>query len=140
MRRIIWALLFAAASVGFMALPAGADASTTNNSQDPNIILAFDFSDNSVAAAVSNGPFNIITDVLTLDGSTAGGVVRMIAVAPANSGEPNLKCDYQSVQQGEVECAFNFTTSGVWQVRTEWSDNSKDAVLSYSVTDLRVGN
>lgn len=137
MRRTLLAACFLAASLGFLALPAGADTAT--NSPDAPVLLAFDFSDNSQAAAVSNGTFNIITDVIALTGQ-GGGIVRMIAVSPAGSGLPNLVCDFQPVQQGQVECGFNFTTNGVWRVRAEWTDVKADPIQVVSVTDLRVAN
>jgi hypothetical protein len=137
MRRTLLAASLLAASLGFMALPAGADTPTT--SVDPPVLLAFDFSDNSQPAAVSNGTFNVITDVLALTGH-GGGIVRMVAVSPSDSGQPNLVCAYQPVQQGQVECGFNFTTNGVWQVRAEWTDVKADAVQVVSITDLRVSN
>ena len=140
MRRTLLAGLFLAASLGFAALPAGADtATTTTTTSVPPVIIAFDFSDNTQPAAVSNGAFNIIADVLPLTVS-GGGVVRMVAVAPAASGVSNQVCVFQAVQQGQVECAFKFTTNGVWRVRAEWSDSTKDSIQVVSVTDLRVTN
>lgn len=141
MRRTFLAALFLAAGLGFVALPAGADTSTTTSLElNPPVILSFDFSDNTQSAAVSNGSFNIITDVLTLTGGHSGGIVRMVAEAPANSGDANLVCDFQPVQQGQVECGFKFTTNGVWRVRAEWTDVAGDAIQAISFTDLRVGN
>ncbi len=137
MRRTLLAALFLAASLGFVALPAGAD--TVSTSSNPAVLLAFDFSDNTQPAAVSDGTFNIITDVLALTGR-GGGLVRMVAIAPNGSGLSNLVCDFQPVQQGQVECGFNFTTNGVWRVRAEWTDVKADPVQVVSYTDLRVTN
>jgi hypothetical protein len=134
MRRVLLAALFVACSVGFVAIPSGADLSIQNS-----VVLSFDFSDNSVPAAANNGAanFNVIADVLP---EHTGGVVRMVAVAPAAVNEPNLICPYQPVQQSEVECSFNFSADGVWQIRAEYSTDTKSAVSSVSVTALRVTN
>jgi hypothetical protein len=134
MRRVLLAALFVACSVGFVAIPAGADLSIQNS-----VVLSFDFSDNSGPAAASAGSpnFNVIADVLP---AHTGGVVRMVAVAPASANEPNLICAYQAIQQSEVECNFNFSADGVWQIRAEYSTDTKSAVSSVSVTALRVTN
>jgi hypothetical protein len=134
MRRVLLAALFVASSVGIFALPAVAD-----NSGNNNVVLSFDFSDNSAPAALSNsnGNFNIIADVLP---EHTGGVVRMVAVAPDNSGNANLVCSFQPVQQSQVECQFNFTTNGVWTIRAQFATDAKSDVSSISITRLRVAN
>jgi hypothetical protein len=132
MRRILLSVLFVVSSVGFLALPSGADPSIPSK-----VVLAFDFTDNQVPAAVSNGAFNIITDVLP--GNT-GGVVRMIAAAPLNSNQSNLVCDFQPIRKGQVECSFNFTTSGIWTIHTQYQIDKMASVSSSAVMRIRVGN
>lgn len=132
MRRVLLAALFVASSVGIFTLPAVAD-----NSGSGNVVLSFDFSDNSAYAALSNGAFNIITDVLP---EHTGGVVRMVAIPPDISGLPNLICPFQPVQQSQVECAFNFTTNGVWSIRAQYATDARSDVSSTSRTRLRVAN
>jgi len=126
------AVLFVACSIGFVAIPAGADLTIQNS-----VVLSFDFSDNSVPASASNGTFNVIADVLP---EHTGGVVRMVAIAPAAANQPNIVCSYQPVQQSQVECGFNFSADGVWQIRAEYSTDTKSTVSSVSVTALRVSN
>jgi hypothetical protein len=132
MRRGLLAVLFVAGSIGFVAIPAGADLTIQNS-----VVLSFDFSDNSVPASASNGTFNVIADVLP---EHTGGVVRMVAIAPAAANQPNIVCSYQPVQQSQVECGFNFSADGVWQIRAEYSTDTKSTVSSVSVTALRVSN
>lgn len=110
-----------------------------SGSGDSPVILSFDFSDNSQAASVSGGGFNIIADVLALSGQP-GGDVRMVAIAPASSGSSNLVCGFQAVQHGQVECAFNFSAAGEWRVRAVWVDSTKDPVGAFSQTVVRVSN
>lgn len=130
MRRVLLAAVFAASSMLFV-LPAGAD------NGDSNVVLSYDFSDNSAPAAVSNGPFNIITDVLP---EHTGGVVRMVAIAPATSSSSNIVCGFQDVQQSQVECAFNFTDNGVWTIRSQFAPDRGSDVAAVSVIRLRVAN
>jgi hypothetical protein len=132
MRRVLLAALFVASSVGIFTLPAVAD-----NSGNGNVVLSFDFSDNSAPASHSNGTFNIITDVLP---EHSGGLVRMVAIAPDNSGQTNLVCSFQPVQQSQAECAFNFTINGVWTIRAQFATDQKSDVSSVSITRLRVAN
>jgi hypothetical protein len=134
MRRVILVALFAAASVGLFTLPAAAD-----NSGNGNVVLSFDFNDNGAPAALSNnnGTFNVIADVLP---EHTGGAVRMVAVAPDNSGVSNLVCPFQPVQQSQVECTFNFTSNGVWTVKAQYAADAKSDVTSVSITRLRVAN
>jgi hypothetical protein len=134
MRRVLLAALFGACSVGFVAIPAGADLSIQNS-----VVLSFDFSDNSVPASANPNAanFNVIADVLP---QNTGGVVRMVAIAPVAANVPNIVCAFKPVQQSEVECSFNFSADGVWQIRAEYSTDTKSAVSSVSVTALRVTN
>lgn len=136
MRRVLIAALFVASSVGFLALPAGADPISLTN-----VVLSFDFSDNSAPASTSpansDGGFNVIADVLP---AHTGGVVRIVAIAPAFANAPNIVCSYQPVQQSQVECNFNFSVDGVWQIRAEYSLDTKSSISSVSTTALRVVN
>jgi hypothetical protein len=132
MRRALLAALFVASSVGILSLPAGADSPTPSN-----IVLSFDFSDNSAPASASNGSFNVIANVLP---EHTGGVVRMVAIAPDNSGDSNLVCPFQPVQKSQVECAFNFTSNGVWSIKAQFAPDNKSDVSSISITRLRVTN
>jgi hypothetical protein len=132
MRRALLAALFVASSVGILSLPAGADSPTPSN-----IVLSFDFSDNSAPASASNGLFNVIANVLP---EHTGGVVRMVAIAPDNSGVSNLVCPFQPVQKSQVECAFNFTSNGVWSIKAQFAPDNKSDVSSISITRLRVTN
>ncbi len=129
--------LLVLAPLGLLGSPAGAQAAHSN--ADAPVILAFDFSDNSQPASVSHNGFNITADVLSLT-SGAGGVVRMVAIAPADSTSSNLVCGFQAVRQGQVECTFNFTATGVWRVRAEWAPSTHDAVAVASETVLRVSS
>jgi hypothetical protein len=137
MRKVLVAAVFMAVTCGFFALPAiqsGADVVIPSN-----VVLSFDFSNNSVPATTDGGAFDIafyvIADVLP---QNTGGVVRMVAIAPANSTVNNIVCGFQPVQQGEVECAFNFTADGVWTVRAEYATDTKSGISSVSSTSLRV--
>lgn len=166
MRRVLLASLFAAASVGLglagtlgLGGTAGADIAPTV-SLNPvlsgvpiysNVLLAFDFSDNSGPPTVSSGPssvsqgpspasagaFNIIVDVFP---ESTGGYVRVVAVPPAAANESNLDCSFQAVQQAQVECAFNFDTPGVWKIHAQYETGLKLGVSSESITNLRVGS
>jgi hypothetical protein len=64
----------------------------------------------------------------------------MVAVAPDNSGQTNLVCPFQPVQKSQVECAFNFSTNGVWTVKAQYAPDVKSDVSSVSITRLRVAN
>jgi hypothetical protein len=136
MRRVLVAALFVAVSLGFFALPSGADVVIPSN-----VLLSFDLSDNSLPATTDAGafdiPFVVIADVLP---QNTGGVVRMVAIAPTNSTVNNLVCGFQPVQLGEVQCAFNFTADGVWTIRAEYATDTKSGVSSVSTTALRVSN
>jgi hypothetical protein len=132
MRRLICAALLVASSIGFLAIPAGADTSSPNK-----LALSFDYSDNNSPASASNGSFNIIVDVLP---EHTQGLIKIVAVAPGVSDLPNLTCSYQAVVQGQVECAFNFPSSGVWTIRGLFAVNNKADVTAFASTSLRVGN
>src|SRR5271169_1755237 len=108
MRRLLPALLLVGATLGLVTVPAGAEV---NGADASRIHLSFDFSDNSDPASASGSAFNIITDVLP---EHSPGVVRMVAVAPEDSGLANLVCRYQEVTDSQVECGFNFTVNGTW--------------------------
>ena len=132
MRRILCAAVFVASLVGAAVLPAAADPI-------PNrITLSFDYSDNDAAASASNGTFNVIVNVLPEHNSD--GLVRMVAVAPADSGVNNLVCPYQWISQSQVECTFNFSASGVWSIHAQYEVVPKSDVVATAVTNLRVGN
>ena len=137
MRKVLCAALLVAATAGFIALPAGADT-TPGNGGSLGTTLFYDYSDNSTPPSAGNGVFNIIVDVLP---ANIGGLVRMVAVAPANANEPNLVCAYQTISKySQVECAFNFTASGVWTIKADYVDSNKDPVSAMATANLRVGN
>jgi hypothetical protein len=132
MRRALLAALFVASSVGILALPAAADPPVSLP-----IVISFDFSDNSLPASASSGVFNVIADVLP---ENTAGVVRMVAIAPDNSGVSNLVCRFRPVLNSQAECAFNFDANGVWTVRAQYAQDDKSDVSSVSITRLRVAN
>lgn len=132
MRRLVCAALLVASSIGILAIPAGADSTSSNK-----LALSFDYSDNDSPASASNGTFNIIVDVLP---EHTQGVVRIIAFAPDGSNSPNLTCSYQTVVKSQVECAFNFPSSGVWSIRAQYALNKQTDVSLSAATNLRVGN
>jgi hypothetical protein len=137
MRRALAAAVFLAVSLGFFTLPSGADPVVPSN-----VVLSFDFSDNSLPASMSTGPnnlnpFNVIADVVP---QNTGGVIRMVAIAPADSTVNNLVCGFRPVQQGEVECTFDFTADGVWTVKAQYATDTQSSVSSVSNTSLRVTN
>jgi hypothetical protein len=132
MRRIICAALVVASSIGFYLIPAGADSSTP-----AKVKLAFDYSDNSVPASASSGTFNINVDVLP---EHTPGVVRIVASSPDGLSSGDLVCAYQDVVQSEVDCSFNFTSSGVWSIRAQFAPFKSDSVSAVATTNLRVGD
>jgi hypothetical protein len=136
MRRVLVAALVLAVSCGFFVLPAGADLVIPSN-----VVLSFDFSNNSIPATTDSGAFdigfNVVADVVP---QNTGGVVRMVAIAPADSTVNNMVCSFQPVQQGEVECTFYFTADGVWTVKAQYATDTKSGVSSVSTTTLRVSN
>jgi hypothetical protein len=132
---MLCAVLLVAATVGLVALPASADFAVPTG--PPGTTLSFDYSDNTSPPSASNGTFNIIVDVLPAHTS---GVVRMVAIAPTSANEPNLVCAFQTITYSQVECAFNFSASGVWTIRADYSDSSKDPATATAVANLRVGN
>ncbi|MEO9181775.1 MAG: hypothetical protein ABI298_09020, partial [Acidimicrobiales bacterium] len=92
MRRLICAILLVAGSVGIFAIPVSADPNPVPNTNQ--IILSFDFSDNTSAASASQGPFNVIVDVLP---GGAAGLIRMFAVAPTSTNDSNLVCRFHVI-------------------------------------------
>jgi hypothetical protein len=135
MRRALWAVLFTAASIGILAVPAGAET-VLPTGLNP-IVLSYDFSNNNQPPAVSNGLFNITVDVLP---EHTAGVVRVTADAPDGSGNSPVVCDYQQVQQSQVQCAFAFTTNGLWSIKADFAAGPKQTVQVVAVTVLRVGS
>jgi hypothetical protein len=143
MRRLLWTVLFSAASIGVLALPAGADVATFGNLNP--IVLSYDFSNNSASASASNGPFNITVDILP---EHTPGFVRVTAVAPEGAASiplAPLVCAYQPVEQSQVQCSFNFTTSGLWSIRADYAISAKPTAATistqvFAVTVLRVGS
>jgi hypothetical protein len=114
-------------------VPAGADPPTNPD----KVSLSYDFSDNNDPASASNGVFNIIVNVLP---EQTPGVVRMVAVAPADAGVNNLVCRYQVVSQSNVECAFNFTASGTWAIHAQYAPNRSLDVAATAVTNISVSS
>ena len=112
-------------------VPAGADSGTP-----AKVALSFDYSDNNSPASASNGPFNVIVDVLP---EHTSGVVRIVASSPDGLTSDDLVCTYQPVAKSQVECAFNFTSSGVWSIRAQYATSTKDDVSAVAKTNLRVG-
>jgi|ERR1017187_467303 hypothetical protein len=135
MRRLLLAVLFSAASVGILAIPAGADIVTPNNINA--IVLSYDYSSNNQSPTVSNGPFSVIVDVLP---EHTQGAIKVTAVAPNGSGSVPLVCAFQTVQQSRVTCSFNFTTNGLWSIRADFAPDAKSSVEVFAVTVLRVGS
>jgi hypothetical protein len=113
-------------------VPAGADSSTP-----AKVALSFDYSDNNSPASASSGTFNIIVDVLP---GRSSGVVRIVASSPDGISADDLVCTYQNVVQSQVECSFNFTSSGVWSIRAQFATSKTDDVSAIAKTNLRVGN
>jgi hypothetical protein len=131
MRRLLCAVILVASTVGFLVLPANADTSNSG------VLLSFDYSDNTAPASVSNGPFNIIVDVLPGDTT---GLVRMFAVAPANTNDPNMVCHFKWINQSQTECVFNFPDNGVWEIHAQYVVAPQTDVVAVAVTNLRVLN
>jgi len=131
MRRLLCAALLVASSIGIIAIPAVAD------SGNPTVLLSFDYSDNSAPPSVSNGPFNVIVDVLPGDTT---GLIRMFAVAPASTNDSNIVCRFQWINQSQAECAFNFPDNGVWAIHSQYVVAPQTDVVAVAVTNLRVNN
>ena len=137
MRWLICAALIVASSIGIIVVPAVADSSSSN------VLLSFDYSDNTAPASASNGAFNVIVDVLP--GNTTG-LIRMFAVAPASTNDANIVCHFQLINQSEAECAFNFPDSGVWEIHAQYEAAPptvaapQSNVVAVAVTNLRVLN
>lgn len=134
MRRALLALLLTASTVGLVVLPAGAEVVASDINR---IHLSFDFSDNSNPASASSGSFNIIVDVLP---EHTPGVVRMVATAPDSANVSNLFCRYQAVSGSQVECSFNFTASGTWQIKAIYAVTKAADVSATAVTNIDVSN
>jgi hypothetical protein len=134
MRRALTALLLVFATVGLAVVPVGAITLGTDINR---VQLSFDFSDNNGPASASAGAFNIITDVLP---EHTPGVVRMVAIAPSDSGAANLTCRFQDVSDSQVECAFNFTVIGTWEIRSQYAISRNDDISSVAVTNINVGS
>ena len=131
MRRLLCAVLLVASSIGIIAIPAVAD------SGNGTVLLSFDYSDNSAPPSVSNGPFNVIVDVLPGDST---GLIRMFAVAPASTNDSNIVCHFQWINQSQAECAFNFPDNGVWAIHSQYVVAPQTDVVAVAVTNLRVNN
>ena len=131
MRRLLCAALLVASSIGIIAIPAVADSGSGK------VLLSFDYSDNSAPPSASNGPFNVIVDVLP--GATTG-LIRMFAVAPASTNDSNLVCHIQWINQSQAECAFNFPDPGVWAIHSQYVVVPQTDVVAVAVTNLRVLN
>ncbi len=131
MRRLLCAALLVATSIGIAVIPAAADDSSNK------VLMSFDYSDNSAPPSVSNGDFNVIVDVLPGD---ATGLVRMFAVAPLVTGDANIVCHFQWINQNQVECAFNFPDIGVWAIHAQYVTAPQTDVVAVAVTNLRVDN
>lgn len=132
MRRLLCAALLVVTTVGIFSIPAGADPATP-----PKVTLSFDYSDNSVPASASGGTFYITVDVLP---EHTPGVVRIVALSPDGLSSDNLACAYQPVLKSQVECAFNFSSSGVWAIHAQFAASKLDDASSTATTNLRVGD
>ena len=131
MRRLLCAALLVASSIGIFAVSATADPILNKT------LLSFDYSDNTAPPSASNGSFNVIVDVLPGDST---GLVRMFAVAPASTGDSNIVCKFQWIDQSQVECAFNFPDPGVWAIHSQYVIAPQTDVIAVAVTNLRVDN
>jgi hypothetical protein len=131
MRRLLCAALIVASTIGIFAVPATADPT------DNKTLLSFDYSDNTAPPSASNGSFNVIVDVLPGDST---GLVRMFAVAPVSTGDSNIVCHFQWIDQSQVECAFNFPDPGVWAIHAQYVIAPQTDVIAVAVTNLRVDN
>lgn len=101
------------------------------------VVLAFDFSDNSVPASVSKGTFHIIVNVLP---EHTSGMVRIVASPPASMAvffAPQT-CAYKKIVKNQIKCGFRFTTEGVWSVHAQYKAKANGAVASSAVARLRV--
>jgi len=110
----------------------GASASTSSN-----LVLSFDFSDNSTPASVSNGKFHIIVNVLP---ERTSGMVRIVASPPASMAvfiAPET-CAFQKIVKSQIKCSFHFTTEGVWSVHAQYERAAKGTIAANAVARLRV--
>jgi hypothetical protein len=131
MRRLLCAALLVASTFGIFVVPASADDTSGT------VLLSFDYSDNTAPPSVSNGSFNVIVDVLPGD---AAGLVRMFAVAPAVTNDPNIVCHFQWISESQAECAFNFPDPGVWAIHAQYVVAPQTDVVAVAKTNLRVDN
>ena len=129
MRRLICAALFVASSVGIFVIPATADPQAADQ-----ITLSFGYSDNNAPASASNGPFNVIVNILP-EGSV--GLIRMVAVS-LDTTDNNLVCKFQIIDQSQVECSFNFPDNGIWAIHAQYQFAPQTDVVTTAVTKLRV--
>jgi hypothetical protein len=129
MRRVIVAALFVASSVGLYVLPATADSPA-------KVTLSYDFSANGQPPSASGPNFIIEVDVLP---EQTPGLVRVVAVAPDNSGVNNIVCRFQTVDNSHVTCKFNFTAAGTWSIHSQYAADANSDVSAWAVTNIRVG-
>ena len=130
MRRVTFAVMFLASTMGFFVVPASADPVDLSKPR-----LSFDLSDNNAPASASTGVFNIIVNILP---EVSSGSIRIVAFAPDTSDVNNLVCRYRAVQDNQVECAFNFTDNGKWLIRAQYAESPQSPVIGVAVTNLRV--
>lgn len=131
MRRVLLATLFVFSSVGIYLVPAYADPPSAQK-----IALSYDFSDNGSPASASGGTFYVSVDVLP---EVTTGVVRVVAIAPGDSGVNNLVCRFQTIAQSRVKCGFDFTAPGTWAIRSQFAPNVSSDVSVVAITNIRVG-
>lgn len=131
MRRVLLAALFVMSSVGIYLVPASADPTTL-----PRITLSYDFSDNGSSASASGGTFYVAVDVLPEETT---GVIRVVAIAPGDSGVSNLVCRFQTIDHSHVRCGFDFTAPGTWAIRSQFAPNESSDVSAVAITNIRVG-
>lgn len=129
MRRLICAALVVASTIGILVIPATADPQPGSK-----ITLSYDYSDNNAPASASNGTFNVIVNILP-EGNV--GLIRMVA-ASLDTNDNNLVCRFQTIDRGQVECAFNFPDNGIWAIHAQYQVAPQTDVVATSVTKLRV--
>ena len=124
------AALLVGSSVGLFGLPALADSGS-------KVSLSFDFSANAAPPSASGPSFEIDVDVLP---ERAGGFVRVVALAPQDSGSNNMVCRFQAIDHSLVSCNFNFSAPGTWTIKAQYVTAIGNDVSSSAVTNIRVGN
>ena len=151
MRRVLLASLFAAASISLGFVGTAGAAINPTLSLNPvlsgvpvysNVILAFDFSDNSSPPSASSGTFNVIADVFP---ENTGGYIRMVAVSPAGSGVGNMVCKRPTGASSRFSRVRRSAPSisllpACGQFTRSTKSKRSSAVSSESITNLRVGN